>query len=381
MSTPSYPSMRIAMIGLKGVPFPAGIENFTEQIGWRLAARGHQVTVYVRPYVDVGETHRGMRIRRLPSINTKHLDAVSHTLLASLDVLFSDADVVHYHALGPSVFAFLPRLRGLKTIVHVHGLDWQRAKWSPLASRLLRTAEYSAVYFPHRTVAISTALVRYLEGKYRRRVDHVPTGVESYEYREPREIARWGLGKENYILFLSRLVPEKGCHYLIDAYERLATDKRLVIAGPASGSDAYAAGLRRTTNPNIVFTGAVTGRLLEELFSNAYVFVLPSEVEGLPHALLQALSHQRCVLASDIEGNLEALGGCGVTFRSRDSHDLQDKLQQLVDHPDVVRRCAAGGQARVRECYAWDTVVDNLEALYAGCLAAPRVGAVSTVGR
>src|SRR5262245_21684373 len=340
--------MRIGMLGLKGIPYPAGIENFTEEVGSRLVERGHQVTVYVRPYVDVHEVHRGVRIRRLPSLNTKHLDALSHTFLASLDVLFADLDVVHYHALGPSVFSWLRRLRGLKTIAQVHGLDWQRAKWSAFASGCLRAAEYSAVYFLHRTIAISTTLKQYFEAKYKKPVDYVPTGVRLYDYREPREIAKWGLTKDNYILFLSRLVPEKGCHYLIDAYERLATDKRLVIAGPAPAGDAYAATLQQTRHPKVIFTGAATGTLLEELFSNAYVFVLPSEIEGLSHALLQALSHGRCVLASDIDANVEALGECGVTFRTKDIGDLQAKLQLLVDNPVFVHNCATSAQARVR---------------------------------
>ena len=369
------------MVGLKGVPFPAGIENFTEQIGRRLVDRGHQVTVYVRPYVNVGREHRGMRIRRLPSIATKHLDALSHTFLASLDVLFREVDVVHYHALGPSVFALLPRLRGLKTVVHVHGLDWQRAKWSAFASRCLRAAEYSAVYFPHRTVAISMAVKQYLEEKFDRPIDYVPTGVEMYEYAPPAEIARWGLEKDSYILFLSRLVPEKGCHYLIQAYERLQTDKRLVIAGPAPAGDAYAARLQQTTNPNVVFTGAVTGRLLDELFSNAYIYVLPSEIEGLPHALLQALSHGRCVLASDIEGNLEAMGDAGMTFRSRDPLDLQHKLECLLANPAVVHAAADGARARVRQRYCWESVVDGLEAIYASCLESGPLPAASPAGR
>jgi glycosyltransferase involved in cell wall biosynthesis len=360
--------MRIGMIGTKGIPFPAGIENFTEQVGSRLAERGHDVTVYVRPYVDVGDVYRGVRIRHLPSINTKHLDALSHTFLASLDVLFASLDVVHYHALGPSVFSLLPRLRGLKTIAHVHGLDWQRAKWSTFASRCLRTAEYAAMYFPHRTIAISKTLKTYLETKYKRPVDYVPTGVEMHEYREPREIARWGLKKERYILFLSRLVPEKGCHHLLDAYEGLATDKQLVIAGSAAHADAYIASLQGRRGSKVIFTGNVTGRTLEELFSNAYVYVLPSEVEGLAHSLLQALSCGRCVLASDIGPNKEALGDCGLTFRSRDSSDLRRKLQYLLDNPAFVADRAAMAQARVRQHYSWETVVDSLERIYESCL-------------
>jgi glycosyltransferase involved in cell wall biosynthesis len=363
--------MRIGMLGLKGIPYPAGIENFTEEVGWRLAARGHDVTVYVRPYVAVGEEFRGVRIRRVPSLQTKHLDALSHTFLASLDLLFADLDIVHYHALGPSVFSIVPRVRGLKTVVQVHGLDWQRAKWSALASRCLKAAELSAVYFPHRTIAISESLKRYLEAKYDRAVDYLPTGVETYDYRAPQAIRQWGLEKDNYILFLSRLVPEKGCHYLIEAFEGLKTDKRLVIAGPCCGEDAYCVGLRRPENPNIVFTGAANEAILRELFSNAYLYVVPSDVEGLSHALLQGLSHGRCVLASDIEANLEALGDCGVTFRSGDVSDLRAKLQDLLDHPEFVRSCAPAAQARVRQHYSWDSVVDRLEAIYAQCCGSP----------
>jgi glycosyltransferase involved in cell wall biosynthesis len=363
--------MRIGMIGLKGIPFPAGIENFTEQVGWRLAERGHEVTVYVRPYVDVGGTYRGVRIKRLPSINTKHLDALSHTLLASLNVLFTDIEVVHYHALGPSVFSFLPRLRGLKTVAHVHGLDWQRAKWSTVASGCLRAAEHAAVRFPHRTIAISTTLQRYLEAKYERPIAYVPTGVETIEYREPREITKWGLTREGYILFLSRLVPEKGCQHLIEAYASLATNKQLVIAGSSTHADGYIASLRRRSTPNVIFTGSVTGRTLEELFSNAYIYVLPSEVEGLPHSLLQAMSCGRCVLASDIAPNKEALGGCGLTFRSRDPLDLRRQLQHLLDNPGFVRDQAAISQTRVRQYYSWDNVVDSLEVIYESCLTAP----------
>jgi len=223
--------MRIGMIGLKGVPYPAGIENFTEQVGWRLSQRGHEVTVYVRPYVQVGDRFRGMRIRHLPSINTKHLDALTHTAIASLAVLFDNVDVVHYHALGPSVFSAIPRLARKKTIAHVHGLDWQRAKWSSFASGCLRAAESAAIYFPHRTIAISETLQAHLQRKYQREVAYVPTGVERYEYREPREITRLGLEREDYLLFLSRLVPEKGCHDLIEAFKGLDTHARALAAG------------------------------------------------------------------------------------------------------------------------------------------------------
>ena len=362
--------MKIAMLGLKGIPYPEGIENFTEQVAWRLTEKGHRVTVYARPYVVDGRSdlYRGIHIRRLPSVNTKHLDALTHTLLATLDAVRSDFDILHFHALGPSVFSFLPRLRGIKTVVQVHGLDWQRGKWGKTAKTFLRCAEYTAAYFPHRTVVISQALKQYFERKYRRRFDYVPTGVESYADRSPCLIKKWGLEEGNYILFLGRLVPEKGCHYLLKAFETIETSMKLVIAGDSSHSDAYVARLKQIADSKVVFTGFARGDLLEELFSNAYAYVLPSELEGLPHSLLQALSFGKCVLASDIPANLEALGDCGVTFKSGDIEDLRKKILFLLNRPEFALAQKEKSQARVREHYAWNEVVNRLEQIYLECL-------------
>lgn len=356
------------MIGQKGVPYPAGIENFTEQVGWRLAQRGHSVTVYVRPYVEVGESYRGMTIRRLPSINTKHLDAISHTLVASLDALVRGFDVVHYHAIGPSVLSFVPRLRRTPTVAQLHGLDWQRAKWSRIASLFLQAGEIASVYFPNRTVVVSRALQRYVAQTYHRDAAYVPTGVESFEHVEPDEIRRWGLREGGYLLFLSRLVPEKGCHYLIDAYRRLGTEMPLVIAGSGTHTDSYESSLRAAAGPKIIFTGTVRGRVLQELFANAYAYVLPSDIEGLPQTLLEALGHGRCVLASDIEPNVEALGDCGLTFRASNVDDLHGKLRYLLDHPERVAAEHDKARRRAREHYGWEAVVDRLEAVYESCL-------------
>jgi glycosyltransferase involved in cell wall biosynthesis len=364
--------LKIAFVGLKGIPFPAGIENFTEEVGARLAARGHRVTVYVRPYVEVGDEFKGMRIVHLPSINTKHLDAITHTLLAACHAAGSDADVVHFHALGPSVFSWLPRLCGRATVSQVHGLDWEREKWGRFARACLRAAEYAALYFPHRTMVISQALVRYFAARYGRSVDYVPTGVLPGVDHEPRLITELGLEPDQYILFLGRLVPEKGCHYLLEAYAALATPRKLVMAGPASHSEDYAASLARMAGPNVIFTGAVGGRLLEELYNHAYLYVLPSDLEGLPHSLLHALSFGKCVLASDIEANREALGECGITFRRGDVGHLRDTLAGLLADPARVASLAAGGRERVTREYNWDAVVDRMEASYRQALAQQR---------
>jgi glycosyltransferase involved in cell wall biosynthesis len=360
--------MKIAMLGLKGVPYPAGIEAITEQIGWRLVERGHEVTVYNRPYVVAGEYYRGMKIRRLPSLDTKHFDTLSHTFLSSFDVLSAGVDIVHVHALGPSVFSLIPRLCGIKTIVHVHALDWKRAKWNRFAQLCLRSGEYAAAYFPHRTIVISSTLKDYFEGKFHRRVDVVPNSVDLYDYRPPQEIKKWGLDKENYILFLARLVPEKGCHYLIEAFEKIATPIKLVIAGESSHTDNYAAALRSTSPPGVIFTGLVGGAVLEELYSNAYFYVLPSELEGSPLSLLEAMSFGRCPLTSDIPELVEPLGGCGLTFKNKDAADLRGKIEFLLRNPDFVRAESRKARARVIEHYIWDRSVDRLEQIYAECL-------------
>ncbi|MBI4524213.1 MAG: glycosyltransferase family 4 protein [Deltaproteobacteria bacterium] len=360
--------MKIAMLGLKGVPYPEGIENFTEQVGWRLAERGHRVTVYVRPYVKVGDSYRGMQIRRLPSINTKHFDALTHTFLATLDAARSDVDVVHFHALGPSVFSFIPGMRGIKVVVQVHGLDWQRQKWGRIAKMCLRWAEYAAAYFPDRTVVISETLKNYFEQKYRKHLEYIPTGVEAYPQREPQEIKKWGLEKGKYILFLGRLVPEKGCHYLLKAFATINSPMKLVIAGDGSHSDDYVLQLKQLSGRNVIFTGHVKGTFLEELFSNAYFYVLPSELEGLPHSLLQALSFGKCVLASGIPANMEALGDCGLTFKSGDIEDLRRQMLFLLENPGFVHAQKDKSQARVSQHYGWDAVVDKLERIYFDCL-------------
>lgn len=357
------------MVGLKGVPFPSGPENFTEEVGSRLAERGHDVLVYVRPYVEVGASYRGMTTRRLPSINTKHLDALTHSMLATASATFGPFDVVHFHALGPSLFSLLPRIAGKSTVAQVHGLDWQRAKWSLPAKACLKGAEYATAYFPTKIITISKGLKSYFENRYGKDVTYIPTGVARYEDTPPDLIRQWGLATRSYFLFLARLVPEKGCHYLLDAFDRLDTDKTLVVAGPPSHSKEYSESLHRRASKNVVFTGAVRGQTLHELFSNAYAYVLPSEIEGLPHSLLQAMGFATCVLASDIAANREALGGCGLTFESKNVDDLAAKLQFLLDNESFVDAQRGPSQQRARSEYSWDGVTDRLEQVYVECVA------------
>jgi glycosyltransferase involved in cell wall biosynthesis len=360
--------MKVYHIGTRGIPTTqGGIERHIEEIATRLAGRA-AITVYGRSYyVAPMRDYKGVRIRRLPTLRTKHFDTILYAFLSTLDALGRPRGIVHFHALGPSIFAWLPRLVGHKTVVTVHGLDWQRAKWGRLARRYLQACEGFSVRFPNATIVVSQVLQDYYLRKFGRRVDAIPNGIQAPQRRAPAQIReRWDLGEGDYLFFIARLTPEKGAHHLIRAFRELDTDMRLVIAGEGLHEDRYVAELKALAadDARIVFTGFVGGTLLEELFSNAYLYVQPSEIEGLSIALLEAMSFGRCVLSSDIPENLELVEGVGFSFRSRDVDDLRAQLAALLADPAAV---AAGGERAFTHAvgnYSWDRVAENTWAVY-----------------
>ena len=361
--------MRVAMIGQKGIPATyGGIERHVEELSKRLAARGHQVTVYCRyhytPTVPPAGTYYGVRVVRLPSWNTKHLDTATHVAMATAHSLFQGYDIVHFHALGPSLFSLLPRWLGASTVVTVHGLDWQREKWGRVASWVLQRCEYPAVHFPDRTIVVSRTLQKHFLENYRRDTIYIPNGTHLPTPRPPTRLGRYELEPGKYVLFVGRLTPEKGAHFLLEAFQHVNTDMKLAIAGGMSFTEGYVSELKKYESDRVRLLGYCYGEVLEELWSNAYAVVLPSTMEGLSIALLEALSHGRCVLMSDIPENLEVAGDCALTFRSRDIEDLRVKLQSLLADPELVRRFEAQARTRIREHYNWDRVVDATDAAY-----------------
>ncbi|MBK8231442.1 MAG: glycosyltransferase family 4 protein [Candidatus Eisenbacteria bacterium] len=360
--------MKIAMVGQKGIPATyGGIERHVEEIGTRLVERGHEVDVYSRfHYSHQQGTYRGVRIRRLPSVNTKHLDTITHCALATVDSLFRSYDIIHYHALGPSVFARLARLWGPKTVVTVHGLDWERGKWGKLASWFLKACETPAIHFPNKTIVVSKTLREYFLEKYNVDTAFIPNGANPGVFRPPNKLKKYGLDKHRYVLYVGRLVPEKGCHYLLEAWSQLKTDTRLVMAGGSSFSDGYVDSLMRIRNGDerIHMVGYVYGDLLEEMWSNAYMVVQPSILEGLSISLIEAISHGKCVLASDIPENLEVIEDCAVTFRNRDVLDLRDKLSHLLAHPEQVDEVARRCRRHAEQHYSWAKITEATEAVY-----------------
>jgi len=363
---PEKSMLRVAFIGGRGVVSKySGIETYYEEIGKRLTGMGHEVTAYCRTYfTPPGERHNGIRVVRLPTIRSKHLETLVHTFLSTLHVLVRPCDVVHYHALGPALFSFIPRLAGKRTVVTVQGLDWQRKKWGRIAAAVLRLGERAAVSLPTVTMVVSRTLQQHYGEHYGAGTSYVPNGGLLRERSLPDKILDWGLEPGKYILFLGRFSPEKGCHLLVEAYEQLGTDIKLVMAGASSYCDDYSRRLRTHAGERIRMMDWVSGKALDELLTNAMLFVLPSDLEGLSLALLDAMGAGLCVLGSDVPENREAIDDSGFTFRRGDVADLADRLRFLIANPAVREAAGEAAKRRIREHYQWQNIAVEIERVY-----------------
>lgn len=370
--------MNIVMFGHKRIPSrEGGVEIVVEELSTRMAALGHDVVCYSRRghHVSGAEfdgdalsEYKGVRIKTVWTLDKKGLAAVTSSFFAALRSAFSKANVVHIHAEGPAFFCWLPKLFGKRVIVTVHGLDWQREKWkSGFGSKYIHMGEKMAVRFADEIIVLSQNVQDYFKRTYGRETRWIPNGVIRPAHADAEQISKqFALEKDGYFLFLGRLVPEKGLRYLIEAFKQLETDKKLVIAGGASDTDTYEQELKALAqNSNkILFTGFVQGKLLEELYSNAYVYVLPSDVEGMPLSLLEAMSYGNCCLVSDIPECADVVKDKGYVFRHSDTADLKDKLQFLCNNVSAVKGCKAQAADFICEKYSWESIVEETMKLY-----------------
>jgi len=384
--------MKIAFIGQKGIPTKqGGIEKHVEELSIRLAKAGFDVTVYSRPhYTGIAKAqkhestkarkhkstnfnkyqYKGVKVINLPSVNSKHLDAITHTFAATTHALFQDYDVIHYHGVGPSLLSFIPRIfkPRAKVMGTFHCIDRQHQKWGGFAKLMLGLGESAACRFPHETIAVSRALQKYCQYRFDRETAYIPNGVRTNDKKiSARILKQYGLEKDNYIFAASRLVQHKGIHTLIAAYNRLGrTGKKLVIAGAGANTSEYVARVKELAqgNQNIIFTGQKSGADLEALFKNAYLFVQPSEAEGLSIALLEAMSYGVPVLVSNIEENLEPLNGLGWEFKNKDINDLAKKLKFVLKHGDWIKAIAKKAKRHVDKNYNWDDIASQTVSLY-----------------
>lgn len=369
--------MKVAMIGQKGIPATyGGVERHVEELAVRLVECGHDVTVYTRPHYDRHNArrpkpsrhptyYRGVRLVRLPSIATKHLDAISHVALCTAHAVASRADIVHYHAVGPALLCWIPRLFFRNVVVTVHAQDALRSKWGRFARVALSWGEWIAIRTPNATICVSESLAAKLSKHYGRRVEFIPNGVALIEESDDSILAELDVERGAYILFASRLVPEKGCHYLIQAWQEAGQPLPLVMAGDSSFSPGYVERIKSMSGGSAVkFPGNVYGARLASLFRNATVFVLPSDLEGLPIVLLEALGYGVPVVASDIPPNCEVMGEMGKTFVAGDIGDLRGRLLECLAAAKELKKDASLTASRIAASYDWDVVTRETIAVY-----------------
>lgn len=363
--------MKIAMIGHKRIPSrEGGVEVVVESLAVRMARMGHSVTAYNRrgKHVSSGEKIRvkeyeGVRIKSVPTFETSKLNAIVYAVIASFLALFGHYDVIHFHAEGPCSMIWLPHLFGIRTVASIHGLDWQQSKWGGFAVKVLKFGEKMAAKYADEIIVLSEEMRKYFLDTYQRDTRILRNGVDIREYCEPDIIKdKYGLEKDSYVLFLARIVPVKGLPYLIKAFSQTETDKKLVIAGGVSHSDGYAREIREmATDERIIFTGFIEGQELWELYSNCRLYVLPSDHEGMPLSLLEAMACGAECLVSDIPAMTTVLRDFGHTFRKSDIEDLRAELQKILDSEKI----DTSAQVKyVSENYSWDKITDMTLALY-----------------
>lgn len=368
--------MNIAMFGHKRIPSrEGGIEVVVGELSTRMVVQGHNVTIYNRSGCNIcaslegntGNTYKGVKMKDIFTINKKGLAAVTSSVLASFTTAFGKYDIVHIHAEGPAFMCWLPKLFRKRVVVTIHGLDHQRAKWGKFASAYIMMGEKNAVRFADEIIVLSSGVQQYFMKTYGRKTRFIPNGVNKSLLRQADLIKQqWGLEKDNYILYLGRIVPEKGGRYLIEAFKQVKTNKKLVIAGGSSDTDNFVKELKKiaTEDERIIFTGFVQGQLLEELYSNAYIYTLPSDLEGMPLSLLEGMSFGNCCLTSNISECAEVIEDKAVTFKKSSVSDLKDKLQMLCDNVMIVNKLKETSAEFICNKYNWDDVVDKTLELY-----------------
>lgn len=367
--------LAISMFGQKRLSREGGIEIVVKELCIRMAQDGHKITCYNRSghhvsgaEFDKKNEYKGICQKSVPTIEKKGLAAVSSSFFAALYSAFGKYDVVHIHAEGPAFFSWLPKMFGKRVVVTIHGIDWQREKWkSGFGSKFIRQGEKNAVKYADEIVVLSKGVQDYFKDTYGRETRFIPNGVNRPEIQSAKLITeKFDLTKDSYILFLGRLVPEKGLRYLIEAFKAVKTNKKLVIAGGSSDTDSFMKELQESAKSDnrIIFTGFVQGQLLDELYSNAYIYTLPSDLEGMPLSLLEAMSYGNCCLVSDIPECVEVVEDKALVFKKSDTEDLRTTLQKACEHPESVAELKQTAADFICQKYNWDNVVEETVKLY-----------------
>lgn len=372
-------NLKIAMLGHKRIPSrEGGVEIVVEELAARMVALGHEVTCYNRKGHHVSgkefddkklAEYKGIKLKTVSTINLRGIAAMSSSVFGAIKAAFGKYDIVHFHAEGPCAMLWLPKLFGKKCIATIHGLDHQRAKWGRFASAYIMLGEKCAVKYADEIIVLSKNVQKYFMDTYGRKTKFIPNGVNYPDLRKAEVITKkFSLNKNEYILFLGRLVPEKGIKYLIQAFKEVKTNKKLVIAGGSSDTNEFEKELKELakSDERIIFTGFVQGKELEELYSNAYLYCLPSDLEGMPLSLLEAMSYGNCCLVSDIEECSSVIEDKGIAFKKSDINDLKQKLQMVCDDVEIVKKYKTEASEFICKKYNWDDITNRTLKLYKG---------------
>ena len=367
----------ISMLGHKRIPSrEGGVEVVVEQLASRMVSMGNPVVCYNRKGHHVSgkefdkkslSEYKGIKIKSVPTFDFKGLAAMSSSFFAAVAAAFDKSDIVHFHAEGPCAMMWIPKLFGKRCIATIHGLDHRRAKWGNFARKYIMFGEKTAVRCADEIIVLSKGVQDYFRDTYGRETRIIPNGVNRPTIRKAGLIKeKFGLEKDGYVLFLGRIVPEKGLKYLIEAFKKVDTNKKLVIAGGSSDTDEFMSELKKMAkgDDRIIFTGFVQGQLLEELYSNAYIYTLPSDLEGMPLSLLEAMSYGNCCLVSDIAECTEVVEDKAVVFKKSNVDDLKEKMQFLCNYPKEVTKIKASVSQFVQKKFSWKKIVEMTLEIY-----------------
>jgi len=359
--------MKIAIMGIRGIPANyGGFETFAEELAPRLVEKGHNVTVYGRSNIieHDDDEYKGVRLIILPTISHKYLDTVVHTFLCAVHSLSEKFDVILICNSANSLFSFVPRLVGTKVVLNVDGLEWQRQKWNIFGRYFYKISEYLATKFPNSIVTDAKMIEKYYKDKFNSDSTYIPYGAPTQRAITKDVLKKNGLEPKNYVLYVSRLEPENNAHLVVKAFEKVKTDKKLVIVGDAPYSSEYIGNLKNTKDPRIIFTGYVFGEGYREFQSNAYLYIQATEVGGTHPALLEGLGYGNCVLANDVPEHHEVIADTGMYFTTSKPNDLKNKLQLLLNDPQLVEEYRQKAENRILQYYTWDKIVDQYEGLF-----------------
>ena len=372
--------MRIAMIGQKGIPFSedgGGVDRHVEELSTRLADLGHEIFVYVRPRFTESKVsdYKGIKLISVRSVPTKNLDSITHTFFAIKDLIFKrKVDIVHFHGVGPGSLAWLVRFLNpsIKIVGTFHSIDRYHKKWGWFARMYLGWGERAICKFPHLTIAVSQSIKKYCKEKFNKDTKYIPNGVGIVSVNTDELLKQFGLTKDGYFLTVARLVRHKGIHHLIEAYKKLEKKfgkinakwpnkklKKLVIVGSPSYTEDYLKYLKQIagSSKNIIFTGFQGGETLDQLFSNAFLYIHPSESEGLSTTILESLSHRTPALISDITENLEVIDHSGFIFKTKSPISLYRQMVKLLQNPELIEEKKNRAQRFIKKNFNWNHLV------------------------